>query len=776
MKSQRHPHPHVDPRTPRNRATCRTNPPVFAWRPAVEGRRFTLTVARDESLAETVIKLADLVEPSHLPLKALEPGVYYWTWSDGENVGEVFGFEVAAAAVIEVPPAAEWLKRLPSGHPRIYIRSEQVGALRASCGDGERAALWKRLQAAAEKLLDESHEIEEPPFLPDINIDYKKNFDVWHRIMQESRDFVRGALHLALAYLACGEKKYARAACRRMASISKWNPHGSSHIDHNDEAHMSVIWDGPQVIDWVWNEFTDDERAVVIDQYRKRGEINFEHMHGRGSYGITRFGSHSGREIIFLAQLAMVFHEHIPEAAKWLDWLRPVLCGLWPCWSGDDGGWAEGPNYGLAYVQIMQMFVLTLKRGAGIDLFRRPFWRGHADWRRWCAPPYVEWMGFSDEADAGAGIFRRNADLVELIARELDTPEFDEYVGRLREGAEREAGPDTAAPDPMRFLSTPASKADVEMEEDGEVLRIFEDTGLAAFRTDLHDPAGDIALLFRSSPYGSISHSHASNNDFILHVAGKVLAMPAGYYDGYGSAHHRHYVWQTRSHNCVTLSGAGQLVQSHDAVGGVIGGFEDDRIASLCGVADGNYGTLADRCRRHVVYLKAHRCFLMVDDLLVGKGMQVGLEWNIHSWNPFTADPASATFHVARDGSTLDGHVLFHQTSFFTLTEGWDPPPMEQPSTRKLEFPMQYHLRFTPSEMPAQRTLGVLLCPGHANLRPATIEAELAGDTEVARLGDDRIFVRGRGAIDAEGMKSDALAVLLLDGHKYEIGEDGIAT
>ena len=82
-------------------------------------------------------------------------------------------------------------------------------------------------------------------------------------------------------------------------------------------------------------------------QFRRRGQITFDHMHNRGSYGVTRFDSHAGREIVFLAHIALVFHEHIPEAQTWLEWLRPVLCGIWPIWAGDDGAWAEGPSYGL---------------------------------------------------------------------------------------------------------------------------------------------------------------------------------------------------------------------------------------------------------------------------------------------------------------------------------------------------------------------------------------------------------------------------------------------
>ena len=124
---------------------------------------------------------------------------------------------------------------------------------------------------------------------------------------------------LGLAYVASGEKKYARAACERLASVSEWDPEGASYLPHNDEAHMSLVWHGPQAIDWVWDEFTDKERAKVIEQFKRRGEITYEFMHGHGSYGVTRFDSHAGREIVFLAQIALVLHEEIPAAREWLE-------------------------------------------------------------------------------------------------------------------------------------------------------------------------------------------------------------------------------------------------------------------------------------------------------------------------------------------------------------------------------------------------------------------------------------------------------------------------
>ena len=173
----------------------------------------------------------------------------------------------------------------------------------------------------------------------------------------------------------------------------------------------------------------------MIGQFHRRGQITYEHMHDRGSYGVSRFDSHAGREIVFLALIAFTFYEQIPEARTWLEWLRPVLCGIWPIWAGDDGAWAEGPSYGLAYVRIMTAFATALKRGAGVDLYRRPFWRNHAEWRRWCLPPYAEWIGFGDHTERWASTWRANADLVELIDAETGAVLFEE--GTADENSER---------------------------------------------------------------------------------------------------------------------------------------------------------------------------------------------------------------------------------------------------------------------------------------------------------------------------------------------------
>ena len=765
MKDTRHPHPHLDPRQPQNGQIPRTNPPVFAWKPRQGQRRFALQVARDPDFTNPVIELGDLTDPLHLPERALPPGTYWWHWSaDGEQ-SQVFSLTIDTdATIVEIPPAAEWLARLPKNHPRIYLQPDQSAALRA-----DPPPQWPALRTEAEAQMLQSHEIAEPEFLPSRDNNYAAFWKIWYPTMWGTRRFVKGAETLALAWLLSGEERFGRAACQRMASIAQWDPEakGSSHIDHNDEAHMSVIWHGSHVCDWVWDLFTESERAAVIEQFRRRGQITFEHMHDLGHYGIDRFDSHSGREIVFLAQLALVFHEHIPEAGAWLEWLRPVLCGLWPSWAGDDGAWAQGPSYGLAYVTIMTMFTSALKRGTGIDLYRRPFWQNHARWRQWCLPPYAEWMGFGDHSERWASSWNNNADLVDLIGRETGTGEFNDYVADFRHIAE------TLTTPPERQLSgvnaqlllAPASAKKIDASAQDRLLHVFADTGWAALRSDRTNPERDIALIFRSSPYGAISHSHANNNDFILHAGGKVLAMPSGYYAGYGSDHHAHWVWHTKSHNCLTLSDASQLMRSPESVGHIVHAYENEHLTYFCGIADQSYQDRATRCRRHVIYLKKPQCFAMVDEFVARENIVSSLQWNIHSWNPFTVDEDRRAFSLEREDSSLTGHFLWGGNGFFSLSEGWDPPPMTDKGGGQCA--MQYPLRYTPSGLTERRNLGVILCPGHKDLEKAAVQTRREGTTEVAQIGSTELKVFGGGG-------ADIVAELLIEKTRFAIGDQGL--
>ena len=81
----------------------------------------------------------------------------------------------------------------------------------------------------------------------------------------------------------------------------------------------------------------------------------------------------------------------------------------------------------------------------------------------------------------------------------------------------------------------------------------------------------------------------------------------------------------------------------------------------------------------------------------------------------------------------------------------------------------QFHLRFAPVSMTARRTLGVVLCPGHACLQPAVVSTERDGEVEVAIINEDRVWLNPTGTLDG------AVALFDVSGVRYAIRDDGIA-
>ena len=771
-----YPHPHEDPRQPRQNSKARTNPPVFSWKPekSEQKREFRLLVATDEKLKKRIIDEKSLLDPVFLPEKALAPGTYFWRWSQGETKSEVFSFKVPKSSVkVEVPPARDWLDSFSEAHPRFLFPEKPDSETLETLRERDPQAVAELLEDA-EAELKKSHHMAEPPDRPNKEKDYQKFRKVQFTVMWGSRKFASGAKVLALAYTLTGRKEFGKAAARRLASLAKWDPYGSTHLEANDEPHMSVIWHGALAADWCWDCFTEKQKEAVIRQMRERAKITFECMHDHGLYGIERFDSHAGREIVFLANLLLIFHEHIPEAEDWLNWLRPTLCGIWPIWAEDDGAWAEGISYSLAYVEIMTIFVSALKRSTGVDLYRRPFWKNYARWRMVMMPPYAEWIGFGDHSERWPQSWLRGADVVELIGRETGTREFDSYFRQLRKEA---AGmPPTPQERSMPNLTPqlllcplPRNPQPEPDQEDQQCLHAFPGAGWASIRRHLKATNQDLALILRSSPYGSVSHSHANNNDVAIHVAGKAMAIPSGYYAGYGSPHHGHWVWHTKSHNCVTLSGAPQLLRSPDSRGELLSPYEDEHIAYILGNADESYQDRAKTCRRHLVYLKEENALLLLDHFVAKPGMTSSFQWNLHSWYPFKVKERSREFSLRHKQRTLRGHILFQKDVFYSLSEGWDPPFVTGVQSTKQWFD-QYHFRVTPTPYLSEVRFGVLFTAQAPTLQTSPVK--LSGDDQVnaAQCGEASLEIFQ----NPENPPKKALASIQIQGSTYRLEKSGL--
>ena len=134
--------------------------------------------------------------------------------------------------------------------------------------------------------------------------------------------------------------------------------------------------------------------------------------------------------------------------------------------------------------------------------------------------------------------------------------------------------------------------------------RAFTDVGLAAMHTALADGPHNVSLLLRSSPFGSISHSFADQNTFVLHAYGEALLIASGYYQLYGSPHHAQWTRQTKASNSVLVDGEGQPAREWNAKGR-LKAFQTTIAADYAvGDAADAYAGKLERFDRRILFLR----------------------------------------------------------------------------------------------------------------------------------------------------------------------------
>lgn len=117
----------------------------------------------------------------------------------------------------------------------------------------------------------------------------------------------------------------------------------------------------------------------------------------------------------------------------------------------------------------------------------------------------------------------------------------------------KQAAPDGAV-DPLISLVT-EDNVKPEAPDAMPTAGVFRGIGWAGLHSALDDPKRDTFFLFKSSPFGTVSHSHGDQNSFAIMKGGRALAIPSGYYGpSYGMPHHAGWTRQTKLNNSIQNS------------------------------------------------------------------------------------------------------------------------------------------------------------------------------------------------------------------------------
>ncbi len=725
----------------------RVNPPGFCWRPQEGAVSYALQVARDEGFADVVYE-ADVAGLNvHCPPQTLPTGELWWRvaaidaeggrseWSRARGLTMPEGVNEFALPVRE-----ELLARVPAGHPRLFVRPEDVPNLRELAAGGM-ADRYAGLVAECEKIMANPPPTEEPPKYPEGTV---RGSDEWRKIWWGNRTYatkvLNGAATLAFTRLLGGPEEYGQKARELLMAAAEWDPKGATGYRYNDEAGMPYNYYFSRTYTFVNDLLTEEEREKCREVMAVRGDEMYRHLYPRHLW--RPYASHSNRAWHFLGEIGIAFLGEVPGAEDWVWFAANVFANAYPVWADDDGGWHEGAAYWSSYLSRVTWWLDVQRTALGVDGYQKPFFSQAGYFPIYLMPPNCPSGGFGDHA--GGRKSTSNVGLVSIFASQAQNAHWQAYVEQL-------GGPSVGG-GYVGFVR--GALPDVEAGRLDELpdSRVFEGTGLALLHTDLTDSNNDVQIELKSSPFGSQSHGYESQNSFLLYAYGEPLLIRTGRRDSYGSKHHKQWMWTTRSVNNITVNGISQNAHNSSPMGRIARFETSEEYDYVMGETAGAYPDgLVSKFNRHILFVKPD-LVLVLDELATPE--PATFEYWLHAPTEMTVN-GPEDIRVAVGEAGCDISMLAPAGLTVSQTDQFDPPP--RPRVKLT----QYHLTAATSEATDATEFVTLIWPyrkGEAKTGAARAERVEAGYAISAEVGDEEIVVlwrTGEGELAGMGLSTD---------------------
>ena len=666
----------------------RVNPPGFVWRPQDKAMSYILQVTRQRDFSRVDYEKRDLVLFCHCPPHVFERGDWYWRFAyiaaDGQQSqwSQARHFVIAPEAVaFPMPEREELCSRIPQGHPRLFVRPEEIPRLR-ELAQGELKPIYDALVKECDRIMAAPPPTKEPPKYP---AGIERGSDPWREIWWGNRTYtirlLNSAATLAFTRLLDGKEQYGHLAKQLLMAASQWEAKGATGYRYNDEAGMPYNYYFSRTYTFVHDLLTAEEKEECREIMQIRGEEMYHHLHPRHLW--QPYGSHANRAWHFLGEIAIAFFDEIEGASDWLWFAMNVFYNSYPVWSDDDGGWHEGLGYWRSYISRFLWWADIMRTAMKIDAYQKPFFSKVGYFPMYLQPPGAKRGGFGDLC--GHLSSDGNVELMRIFAVQAQNPYWQWYAeahgeaptGKTYVDFIRGALPSIAAQPPTVLPDS----------------RLFQGTGLAMLHTHLTNAQNDVFIEFKSSPFGSHSHGYDAQNSFVLYAYAEPLLIRTGRRDSYGSEHHRYWMWETKSVNSILVNGKGQKPRSQDAPGKIIAFHTSKAYDYVAGEASPAYSGLLKQFTRSILFIKP--AVILIFDLLKAPQPST-FQWLMHApTEMLVANQREIT--VANGAAGCKVTFLTPDDLKITQTDQFDPPPRPR---IKLQ---QWHLQ---AETPARQQQG----------------------------------------------------------------------
>ena len=652
------------------------NPPRFTWLPEIDDdARFALRISGKSG--EQIFP--DIRINFFTPPETLSTGDYTWAyavWGDGEQKS---GWSVERKFSIsdglpETPlaPRSERFKSVSTSHPRLWLDQTKLKAFaKAAKADPDHCGWSTFYEKSVAPWADKPPMPEPAPYPNNTRV-----ANIWRQTYIDLQELIYAIRHQAIAGAVLEDKDLTENAKAWLLEAASWDPEGTTSRAYTDEwafrVNLALAWG----YDWLYDTLSEDQRATVRKALLERTRQIADHCIVNARISTFPFDSHAVRSVSLVlvpACLALLGDE--PEAEDWLNFSVEFLSTVYSPWGDSDGGWAEGTNYWMMGIAYLIDAANHLRSAAEIDLFKRPFLQKTGDFPLYCKAPGTFRSTFCDDSTLGDPPGIKSGYNMRQFAGVTGNPAYQWYFEEI---LRRDPGTEMAFYNygwwDLNFdeLIFRHDFEPVKAKAPTERMRHFKGIGWVGIQTHLDDLDRHIQFVMKSSPYGSISHSHGDQNAFCMSGYGEDLAIQSGHYVAFSSSMHMEWRRQTKSKNAILINGKGQYagtdkVQALASSGKIIEATEHEDHIFIRGDATAAYKALSPEVAlaQRDVYFVNDEYFVIVDTVDADK--PVTIDWLLHANGPM--ELGSNTFRYAGNRAGFYGKVLWSEGGAATLDQ-----------------------------------------------------------------------------------------------------------
>lgn len=627
------------------------------------------------------------------PHRRLDPGTYYWRFRNIMSTGEArdwsetYSFTVRGDEPVFVTPGWEtFLSMAPQHFPRLYCFLE--AKLMMAREKAEEHPEYKSLLHRAGLAMD---------------VDYSTQLS---SLYSHHDDLYANVEYLYQAYLITRNDDYAQKLISLLeAMIAK--PCSSSVLYSDNFITSTVTYAHAAVYDLLGERLSPDLRVAAEKFVASQCQRFFRTSSGYEENHI--FDNHFWQinyRLMFFSALTLYDRAEYPEALNLLEYLYELWTARAPA-SGfnRDGVWHNGTGYFTTNSKTLAYMAMMLSYITRTDFTEHPWYRNAGQALAFNMPPVGANTGFGDGHEKNPEPNRQMAAFADFLAREVGDS-YGAWYASCR--------PDLVRDDWELRLYRMCNEDTYggTIPDDVPLLTWYRDAGEVSIHSALAETADDLAIGFRSSQYGSGSHTTSSQNAFNLAFAGKSVFCSSGYYQNFSDAHNLMWYRHSRSHNTILVNGIGQPYStkaygrmlragSTQTIAYALGdasnaycGFTDDKMwldnfkaAGVEQSVENGFGpTPLSRYFRHIIMLQPG-IMVLYDELEATEAAT--WEWLLHSPVTFNFDSKTGVLVTENAADRVHCRVLLSTSADAEMSQ--TSKFLVPPATQGDAYPDQWH-------------------------------------------------------------------------------------